>query len=974
MDSRYEVFCLADRNFYETPGRMSARPGGADTVLSTAQRPVPDGWRHTRSADWLELRPTGGQFPAQGWKIHVSAGLHNADRVAARVWDYCVARTIPFKFVPDLNLLRLRNAKYASRGTSGKFCTIYPTDDDQLHTILTELGDLLDGEPGPYILTDLRWREGPLYVRYGGFAARYCLDEQGQLVPAMEDGEGRTVPDRRDPAFSVPEWVTLPGFLQPHLNARNAATVADLPYRIERALHFSNGGGVYAGKDLRTGEDVVLKEGRPYAGLAADSADAVTRLEREKAALERLAGLSVAPAVRDWFSLDGHHFLVMDFLPGQTLNSFFAQRHPLLVADPDPDAVAEYTQWALAIHRAVAEAVAAVHERGLVFNDLHMFNIMVAPDEKSVALLDFEAAALAEDNPRQIVAHPGFIAPADRRRFEIDHYALACLRLALFIPMTTLLAIDRSKASHLAHIAAAQFPDIPEDFLTEAVTEIEHSPSVVGSRPAQALWALAAPRGAVGGHNTRPPSRTGHPGAPGRSPSFREGAGIGETNRRGTPQPGGAPPRGGAADRHSREGAGIGETQPRVPVGGEAPPRGGAAGRPSREGARPGEPHNGPHPEHGPHPITPWPQSRDSMAQAILASATPTRDDRLFPGDIAQFAEGGGLGLAHGAAGVLYALAETGAPRYEQGEQWLLDHTDPAPRRTPFGLYDGLLGVAHVLDGLGHRTRALELTDRVLAEKWQQLGPDLHSGLAGLGLALDRLGTTTGQGSLHTRAMEAAELAAAALAEKRLAEKRDGSRTGSARAGLLYGATGPALLFLRLHERTGDPALLDLAGDALRQDLARCVRDSQGSLQVDEGPRMMPYLGAGSAGIAMVLDDYLAYRPDAAEFQQARDGILPAAKLRYYAQPGLFRGRAGMILHLGRTATPGATADDLEHQLDCLSWSAMSYQGHLAFPGDQMMRLSMDLSTGTAGCLLAVGSALHHEPVQLPFLPPLKRP
>ncbi len=38
------------------------------------------------------------------------------------------------------------------------------------------------------------------------------------------------------------------------------------------------------------------------------------------------------------------------------------------------------------------------------------------------------------------------------------------------------------------------------------------------------------------------------------------------------------------------------------------------------------------------------------------------------------------------------------------------------------------------------------------------------------------------------------------------------------------------------------------------------------------------------------------------------------------------------------------------------------------------MRLSMDLSTGTAGCLLALGSALHDQPVHLPFLPPLRRP
>ena len=49
----------------------------------------------------------------------------------------------------------------------------------------------------------------------------------------------------------------------------------------------------------------------------------------------------------------------------------------------------------------------------------------------------------------------------------------------------------------------------------------------------------------------------------------------------------------------------------------------------------------------------------------------------------------------------------------------------------------------------------------------------------------------------------------------------------------------------------------------------------------------------------------------------------------------------------------------------------MTYEGHLAFPGEQLLRLSMDLATGTAGVLLALGAALHDEPVHLPFLAPL---
>jgi hypothetical protein len=76
-----------------------------------------------------------------------------------------------------------------------------------------------------------------------------------------------------------------------------------------------------------------------------------------------------------------------------------------------------------------------------------------------------------------------------------------------------------------------------------------------------------------------------------------------------------------------------------------------------------------------------------------------------------------------------------------------------------------------------------------------------------------------------------------------------------------------------------------------------------------------------------------------------------------------------MVLHLARTRAP---RPQLDAQIAALSWYAVPYEGELAFPGDQMMRLSMDLATGTAGCLLALGAALGDRPAQLPFLPPLK--
>ncbi|GCB95680.1 serine/threonine protein kinase [Streptomyces noursei] len=872
MNKGYAAFCDADRQFYDAPHRVAGDPAGRTAPYAVLSRELPDGWQRHRAGDWLAFRPLDRELPAQGWKIHVSACLDNAERVLAKVWDHCVPRSVAFKCIPSRYLLHMRNAKYADRGASGKFLTVYPADTEQCGVLAEELSTLLAGEPGPYVLSDLRWGAGPVHVRYGAFTERYCHDEHGDRRPAIEDDRGTLVPDLREPAFRPPAWVPLPDFLAPHLAARDATTVADLPYTIERALHFSNGGGVYVALDRRTQRRVVLKEARPHAGLAADEADAVARLARERDALQRLSGLACAPEVLDWFTLGEHTFLALEFVEGRPLNTFFARRHPLIENDPGPERLADYTAWALRVHRMVTEAVEAIHARGVVFNDLHLFNVMLSEDESSVVLLDFEAASIDDPDSRQTVANPGFVAPADRRGPDVDRYALACLRLALFLPLTSLCALDPGKAAHLARIAAEQFP-VPAEFLAPAVAEITRG------RPTPVTVDRAAPDAAP-------------PGAP---------------------------------DDY-------------LPV-------------------RLGD----------------WPHSRDSMVRALLASATPEREDRLFPGDVAQFSvAGGGTCVAHGAAGVLYALHATGARPFPAGEEWLLRRTKSPVSGSPLGFYDGLSGVAWVLDRLGHREPALDLLDLIAAQPWQALAPDLHGGLAGLGLALDALAASTGERALHDKALRCTELAVHRLGA---AHEAATGTAPAARAGLLHGATGVALLCLRMAERTGDAGLLDLAADALRRDLAHCVRSAGGTLQVNEGWRTMPYLGAGSVGIGIVLDDYLAHRPDE-EFAHARSEIVRAAQAKFYAQPGLFRGAAGMVLYLSRTTAtgPGTERADLDRQIDSLSWGAVPYRGHLAFAGEQMMRLSMDLGTGTAGCLLALGSALHDTPVHLPFLPPLRRP
>ena len=835
MHESYEFYCLADRRFYETP----ANRGAQHPDFAITQRPVPGGWRHVPGEQWMHYAPENLQLPLQGWKVHVSARLQDVERTLDAVWEYCVPHGIAFKYLRNEAVLVMVNSKAAPRGSSGKLVTIYPTDEAQLELVLKELNEVLQGVEGPYILSDLRYADGPLFVRYGAFVSRHCLSPTGERVLAIEDANGALVPDHRGPTFVTPPWVQLPDFLQPHLDARNAVTTNDLVYTIDGVIQFSNGGGVYLGHHNETGDRVVLKEGRPYAGLDMSGRDAVARIAHERDILEQLAGLDAVPRTHDYLQLGDHHFLVQEHIDSVSLQRELVRRYPLTHPDATEADKARYAEWATAMIAKVGEAVGQLHERGVVFCDLHPDNLLLDVNGK-LTLIDFEVATRAEDRARSTLAHPGYAAPQDRQGVDVDRYALACIALGVYAPQATiLLNLHPGKAFQLADMIAETFP-VARDTLDDAVR------TIVGADATNELDGIALP---------------------------------------------------------------------------------GRAG---------------------------WIDVREALTKAIVASATPERSDRLFPGDIAQFRDGGGIDLATGAAGVLYALAKTGAGRFPEYDDWL--RKQAVSTATGPGLYDGLHGVAHVLDELGYRQEALDLVDRTLADDWSSRELGLHSGLAGIGLNLLHFDT---EPALRAKAVRVLDLVADRL-ETDVPEISGGQH---ARAGLMYGSSGPALLFLNAFEQLGDTGLLDLAEIAIRQDLKRTVLTEDGMRQVNQGWRTLPYLEEGSVGIALVLERYLRHRPSDELSAQLQE-LKRVTHCDYYVQPGLFMGRAGILL------AAAALQDQVDNLVHGLGWHAMPFEGGLAFPGNQLLRLSMDLATGSAGVLLALGTALHDAPVSLPFLGP----
>ncbi|WP_172386591.1 class III lanthionine synthetase LanKC [Streptomyces sp. MNP-20] len=833
---------VADPCFVDALDRVD----DAGSRFARTTSPPPAGWLRAERGGWVNLRRQDAPLPRQGWKIHVSATEDRAEHVVDTAWDYCVRHGATFKFLRSALLHHQVNSKQAPRPAGGKLVTVYPADEPDLEQILTGLAALLHGVEGPYVLSDLRWGEGPLYVRYGGFDLAYCFAPDGEYVPAVEGPGGVLVPDVRGTSFRVPPWVEPPAFLAPHIAALRTAAPGGFPYRVEKALHFSNGGGVYRAVEKDSGRRVVLREARPHAGLDDRGTDAVARLDNEEAMLERLAGLDCVPRLygrtRHW----EHHFLAQELIPGETLQEAIGRRHPLFrdgAADatdlaPHGSALAAYTRWACDVVDRIEQAVAHLHGRGVVFGDLQPGNVMVRPDG-SVCLVDFETAHADGDDGAPALGTPGFTARWARSGRSVDTYGLAALTLALFCPLTPLLRFDPDKLAQLTAWCELRFP-VPRGF---------------GAR----------------------------------------------LRRRLSPPPGHAPR---------------------------------AEGTDAADGSR-------------------WPEGPGadglaalaSMTEAILLSATPERDDRLFPGDVRQF-DNQGASLAHGAAGVLYALHVTG----RSGHPALAEHVDwlvRAAGRTRWprpGLYDGLAGVAYALDLLGRGDAARETLARLDGVDLGGCGAGLFGGLAGIGLA-----------RLHFGDASAAE----ALGERLARVIEGGGRLpGPADAvGLMHGWSGPALLFTRLRGATGDDRWLRLAQLALARDLGRCGAPRAGLLQVRDGQRWLPTLDRGGAGIALVLDAYLTHHDDP-HYARVRERVRSGLGTELLLSPGLFDGQAGLLHAASRLAGPGSAASV---HLRSLGLHCVRFRGRRAFALDGLLKLSMDLATGTAGVLLAVHGALTGE-------------
>lgn len=471
----FELHAMAHPLFFDVPGRLK------DDATKWPLPEIASGQRRESEVDIWTRVGYDKTLPEQGWKIHISTTMDDAQRVLDIVTEVCDRRRVTFKYLRSASMLKSLNSKYAHRGSAGKFIAVYPSNDDELLILLEEFDTELAGFHGPYILSDLRWSENsPVFVRYGAFASIILEGTDGVPLAAVRTPNGNLVEDRRGASFQVPDGVVMPAFLRERLDQLSALSRVEMPYEEIRPLHYSNGGGVYVGKDPRTGEQVVLKEARPHTAVDSRGLDAVARLRHEHTMLLKAQETGHSPRVHDYLILWEHHYLVEEYVEGQTLGGAILSRYPGHgVGQGERMDVNTYTQWATDSISAVEGALDTLHDAGIVFGDVHPQNILVRPDGRYI-FIDFEAAHPVGAPRTGLAGAAGFAAPQGTEGVAIDDYGLAAVKLYHFSPFLALSPLDVRKPNEFATWAQERFP-LPAGYTRTAASTLQQGKSKVDS-------------------------------------------------------------------------------------------------------------------------------------------------------------------------------------------------------------------------------------------------------------------------------------------------------------------------------------------------------------------------------------------------------------------------------------------------------------------------------------------------------------
>jgi class III lanthionine synthetase len=495
------IYRLLHKDYAESFSTYSPR---TEDFYDPVHSRLPEGWSIQRKDIWFHCSPSFPAAPLQGWKIHVSSTLGQSPEVLEKVTSVLFKYAdVAFKFSLDRSLLSLLNSKSWPRNASGKFITIYPPDSRRFIDLIEEIDQATAGMRGPYILSDRRYKNSRVvFYRYGGIRPHTALNSKGEKIPVLKGPDGAVIPDQRLAYPMTPAWETpiLPvesgGDGKPE-----ALTLLHGRYAIEKAVAFSNAGGVYHARDNRTGKKVVIKEARPCINATTDDYDAVDLLKKEHRLLTVVADTGIAPQPFDLFQEWEHWFLVEEFIDGTSMSHHSAASNVLLRTRATERDCHEWNAMFSRLCANLIKILKILHCRKIVFADLSPNNLIVSGSDQKLKIIDFEGAyQVGVDCPLNIYT-PGFVSQhriaGGQARAEDDYYSAGAVLLAYLLPINGLLHLNpQARQQFLASIRAdIHLPECIADLINNLMDHADPSASETTA--------------GVGVHEASPPSAYG---------------------------------------------------------------------------------------------------------------------------------------------------------------------------------------------------------------------------------------------------------------------------------------------------------------------------------------------------------------------------------------------------------------------------------------------------------------------------------
>lgn len=325
-------------------------------------------------------------LPTFGFKIHLSATINNYRDLSKLVFPFLDERNIAYKYIARDEDIWHNFSTGETLAESGKYITIYPENKETFLELLEELYQLIPQEfEGIYILSDRPYKDSKvIFYRYGTIKWDISTIKNG--FPTIIGANQEEWQDYQKPYFDLPAWIED---IQPDNIIKESYLASH--YQVSEILRQSNGGNIYRGTLLDSGQAVVLKETRPHVLSFED----IHQSDFKQAEFEMIQNLSSyvprpIEKVKEWINT----YYIYQAISGQDFY-MYAKDYGIFGCESKQtsdyiDNLAKFRVF-ISLTRKLLEMVKYFHDRNIILHDIHPNNILV-DDSENLHFVDLEHA------------------------------------------------------------------------------------------------------------------------------------------------------------------------------------------------------------------------------------------------------------------------------------------------------------------------------------------------------------------------------------------------------------------------------------------------------------------------------------------------------------------------------------------------------------------------------------------------------